>query len=195
MPIKAPGYRPKHSRVSRYSTTGRNVVAVLSLTAMVDMFTVLAIFLLQNYNPETNAVLDIPPEMTLPRAQMSRNLKPSHVVTITKDEIRFDEATVARTANVKVTEKWLVRPLFNSLRRAIDIAKKEKEKGFQKKLQKAVSEAKGRDTDSEDYRKVTVQADKDVSFRVIKKVMYTATEAGAGELNFAVLKKPTNPNQ
>jgi len=41
-----------------------------------------------------------------------------------------------------------------------------------------------------EWSKVTVQADKGVDFLTIKKVLFTATEAGAGEINFAVTKLP-----
>jgi biopolymer transport protein ExbD len=40
----------------------------------------------------------------------------------------------------------------------------------------------------EDFRRVTVQADKVIDAGTVKKVMYTLTEAGASEINFAVLR-------
>ena len=40
------------------------------------------------------------------------------------------------------------------------------------------------------WSKVTIQADKGIDFLTVKKVMYTVTEAGAGEINFAVTKLP-----
>jgi biopolymer transport protein ExbD len=36
--------------------------------------------------------------------------------------------------------------------------------------------------------KMTLQADKDIDFLSIKKVLYTLTEAGVQEINFAVIK-------
>ncbi|MEK7356260.1 MAG: adventurous gliding motility protein S, partial [Bdellovibrionota bacterium] len=56
MAIYAPGRRDRHNRPER--STSRSVMAHLSLTAMVDMFTVLAVFLLQNYQT-TGEVIDI----------------------------------------------------------------------------------------------------------------------------------------
>jgi biopolymer transport protein ExbD len=40
------------------------------------------------------------------------------------------------------------------------------------------------------FRRVTVQADKKIDFLTIKKIMYTVTEAGAEEINFAVMVIP-----
>ena len=49
MPIHPPGQRYRYNKhMMKGQGTKRDVAAVLQLTAMVDMFTVLAIFLLQN---------------------------------------------------------------------------------------------------------------------------------------------------
>ena len=50
MAIHRPGERFRYHNILSKRKGKRGVTAVLSLTAMVDMFTVLAIFLLQNYN-------------------------------------------------------------------------------------------------------------------------------------------------
>ena len=57
MAIHAPGRRARNNK--RAMGPKRNAVASLSLTALVDMFTVLTIFLLQNYN-STGEVIHIP---------------------------------------------------------------------------------------------------------------------------------------
>jgi biopolymer transport protein ExbD len=58
-------------------------------------------------------------------------------------------------------------------------------------LRNAVKEAKkmpkGQEID--EFRKITIQSDKDVDFLTVKKVMYSVTEAGMLEINFAVMKK------
>ena len=38
--------------------------------------------------------------------------------------------------------------------------------------------------------RVTIQADENAHFLQVKKVMYTLTEAGVKEMNFAVIKTP-----
>ena len=43
------------------------------------------------------------------------------------------------------------------------------------------------ETEINQFRRVTVQADKKIDFLTIKKIMYTVTEAGAEEINFAVI--------
>ena len=81
MPIHPPGERYRYSHHLKKKKTKREVAAVLQLTAMVDMFTVLVVFLLQNYNV-TGQVLYIPKEVVLPKAQQIKELQPAVVVTI-----------------------------------------------------------------------------------------------------------------
>ena len=88
MPIHPPGERFRYSRLLSKKKGKRSVVAILSLTAMVDMFTVLVVFLLQNYNA-TGQVIYIPKEVTLPKAERIKELKPAVVVTISTKEILF----------------------------------------------------------------------------------------------------------
>jgi biopolymer transport protein ExbD len=190
MPIHAPGYRPRYRRVFRKSGK-RRLMAELSLTAMVDMFTVLVIFLLQNYNI-TGAIIEIPSEVVLPPASQIKELKPSHVVILTPKSIIFNNKKIASTEEIRETEKWMIPKLFDTVKTAIDKKKIELQK-------KGVLEATKEELEAEKtgeaisrqrniFRKVTVEADKNVDFLTVKKVMYTITEAGGAEINFAVVR-------
>lgn len=81
MAIYKPGQRFRYHNLLSKKSKKRAVTVILSLTAMVDMFTVLVIFLLQNYNA-TGEILYLPKEVTLPKASTVVDLKPSVVVTI-----------------------------------------------------------------------------------------------------------------
>ncbi len=186
MPIYAPGKR--HRRHKKSLKTSRKVLAVLSLTAMVDMFTVLVVFLLQNYNV-TGQVIHIPKDVQLPKATTVKELKPAHIVSISDNFILVDDKKIARLVQLR-EEDWLIRPLHDYLKKAFEMDRAKASKGIQSKIRTAVMEAKrGAVSDEEEWRKVTVQADKKITFSVIKKVMYTLVEAGAGEVNFAVERR------
>lgn len=186
MPIYAPGRRDKHNRP--LSGKGkRSVVVMLSLTAMVDMFTVLVVFLLQNYQT-TGEVIEISDQVILPKASAVRELKPAFVVVVSKDGIMLDKDLVADFLQVKEQVDWKIESLFNRLTDRFREAQ-EKRAGLAG-LKQAIDETRpeamrGR---PEDDRRVTVQADKGVDFLTIKKVIWTLTEAGAVEINFAVIK-------
>lgn len=190
MAIHVPGYRPRNHRVVHHNGAKKNIVAVLSLTAMVDMFTVLTVFLLQNYNPETGAVLEMPQELVLPQASKHRELEPAHVVVISGKEISFEKQVIASTAAVRGSPELLIAGLHDRLKRSIEIKYREKTEGLGVKFQNAIDAAKSRKAvDDREYSKVTIQADKSVEFDVIKKIMHTVSEAGASEINFAILQK------
>lgn len=188
MPIHPPGERFRYSRLLSKKKGKRSVVAILSLTAMVDMFTVLVVFLLQNYNA-TGQVIYIPKEVTLPKAERIKELKPAVVVTISTKEILLDHTAMVSYEQLHTQQDWMIEPLRVALVAALQKAKQEYEINLQKKLQSAVESARGEsEKDQAPWNKVTVQADKGIDFLTVKKVMYTVTEAGAGEINFAVTK-------
>lgn len=156
---------------------------------MVDMFTILVVFLLQNYS-STGEILNIPKDVHLPKASSVKELKPAHVVTVTTDSIVLDNNTIADLAQVKAQKDWMIP----SLRESLVAALQQDEINYKKALSDRVKEAiplgvKKEVPAQESLKKITVQADKEMDFLTIKKVMFTVTEAGAEEINFAVMKK------
>lgn len=189
MPIHPPGQKFRRHRLLSRKGGKREVVAVLSLTAMVDMFTVLVIFLLQNYN-STGEVIFIPKEVVLPKASKIKELKPAVVVTISSKEILVEKTPVITFEALKAQDDWMIQPLAAKLTEAIQLAKQSFEKKLQNELKAVVDANKdGKSADMTPWNKVTIQADKGIDFLTVKKVMYTVTEAGAGEINFAVNKE------
>ena len=196
MAIYKPGQRFRYHRILGKRSGKRTVAALLSLTAMVDMFTVLAVFLLQNYRVEE---IQLKKSVPLPEATAIKKLRPAHVVVVTKDEIYLDDKVVAQFETVKEQEHWLIIPLQEGLQKAIEEKKLEMESGLKNALKSAMSDKSPEEMSEEEreeerskryaWGRVTMQADKDIDFLTIKKVMYTVTEAGASLLNFAVTPK------
>lgn len=192
MAIYRPGERHRYHNILSKRGGKRGVTAILSLTAMVDMFTVLVIFLLQNYNA-TGDILYIPKEVVLPKATSVKELKPSHVVTISNKEILLDKTPIATSEEIKgmPSEEWMIPKLKELLEKELQASKAEYENKLQNKIRNVVETARGTEgnEDPNAWSKVTIQADKGVDFLTVKKVLFTATEAGAGEINFAVNKQ------
>lgn len=186
MPIHVPGIR---NRRGQKGSGKRNVVMVLSLTAMVDLFTVLVVFLLQNYNT-TGAVIEIHDAVQLPEAMATKELKPSNVVVVSRKGIFLNQRKVEDFHKVKEQEDWMVESLRGSIQQMM--AKAEKEKGsIKNRLKTAVNQAKGieKKAEVEPHLRISIQADKKIDFLTIKKIMYTITEAGVIEINFAVIQE------
>lgn len=194
MAIHKPGQRHRYHRLLKRRGGKRAVTAILSLTAMVDMFTVLVIFLLQNYNT-TGEILYIPKEVTLPKAARVNELKPAVVVTVSSKEVLIDRTPVATFAEVQASTDWVIPNLRDQVRVLLEKAKSEQEAKLQNKIRNVVDKTVGNEeVDPNAWRKVTLQADKDMDYLTLKKVMYSIYEAGGGPINFAVAKEAENKN-
>lgn len=193
MAIFRPGERHRYHNILKKRKNKRGVTAVLSLTAMVDMFTVLVIFLLQNYSA-TGEILYIPKEVVLPKANRVNELKPSVVVTVSSKEVLIDRTPVATFAEVEQAADWVIPNLRDQVRVILEKVKAENEAKLQNKIRDAVDKTLGKDDelDANSWRKVTLQADKDIDYLTLKKIMYSIYEAGGGPINFAVAKKSEN---
>jgi len=183
MPIKEPGHR---DRRGRKGGNKRSAVAVLQVTAMVDMFTVLAVFLLQNFNT-TGHVIHIAKDVELPSAGTVRELKPSNVVIISPNDIKFNNEVVAEFTEVKEQEDWAIAELDEMIKKSIEEGEAEK-LSLANQIKSAVNSDEGVVDEIDSFRKMTIQADKEIDFLTVKKVMFTITNAGIYEINFAVLK-------
>lgn len=188
MAIHTPGYR-KHKK--SVVSGNRSAVATLSLTAMVDMFTVLVVFLLQNY-AVTGEFIQIDKSVDLPNAATVKQLKPSNVVVVSNEKISLNDELTIPYNEVKGQKDWMIQGLREKIEQIIEKGEKEK-KSIKNRIKQAVQNANDKnivkEEDVDAHRKITIQADKQIDFLTVKKVMYTATEAGMYEINFAVLKK------
>ncbi len=193
MAIYVPGRRDRRNRPNR--NTKRDTVVMLSLTAMVDMFTVLTIFLLQNFKVDA---IKLKQNVPLPEASAVKKLKPAHVVVVTQDKIFLDEKPIADFITVKEQQDWVVEALKEGLAQKIKETKEKAESTLKEQIKSSIgtsskmTQAEIEEEEKEkkkDWGRVTVQADKEIDFLTIKKILYTATEAGATLINFAVSQK------
>ena len=194
MAIFRPGQRYRNHNILKRRGGKRAVSAILSLTAMVDMFTVLVIFLLQNYN-STGEILYIPKEVVLPKANRVADLKPAVVVTVSGKEVLIDRLQVATFDEVKSSKDWTIPRLRDEVRILLEKAKAETDAKIKNKLKNVVDKTLGNEEiDPNAWRRVTLQADKGIDYLTLKKIMYSIYEAGGGPINFAVAKDVSKEN-
>jgi biopolymer transport protein ExbD len=119
-----------------------------------------------------------------------KELRPAHVVVVSKEHIMLDKETVATFAQVKEQQDWKIEPLAQRLQAVFKEAD-DKRAALMNQVRKAVEETRPDNVqkdDPMDDRRITVQADKTIDFLTVKKVMLTITDAGASEINFAVIR-------
>ena len=183
MPIYTPGIR-KGRGVQNFN---RDVIAVLQLTAMVDMFSVLVVFLLQNY-AVTDQILPISEQVNLPKAEEVKSLKPSYVVILSDGIVTLNESVLGPLSEGTSDKNWIYPPLKKKVEELLTVAKQGGSNFLLAQLRRAAKNLDNENTINQAPFRITIQADKNVSFLDIKKIMYTLTDAGIKEMNFAVVK-------
>ena len=144
----------------------------LNLTPMVDMFTRLVVFLLQNCSASGD-ILVMQKDMKLPEVDNSEVMDIGPVVTITKEKILLQGKPVAETPPLMVDGNQEITPLREGLAKIIELDERLRRKT--------------RDINTPFDGKLFIQADQKQEFKVMKKVIYSANAAGWFHLNFAVV--------
>jgi biopolymer transport protein ExbD len=150
----------------------------LNITALLDMFTIILIFLIINYSAvsyelKTSGLLDFPKSYS--------QKKPTAVLNIVVDKqnIIVDGLVVAKHKNGTVDNEiiddngYRIIPLYNALLRY-----SERTKYIASMNKKVQSEGK-----------IILQMDKDIPFYLLRQVMYTAGQAEYNDFKFIAIKK------
>lgn len=147
-----------------------NVIADLNVTPMVDMLTMLVIFLLLTFSA-SGEILTITKDIQLPKAFNAVELERAPIIAISKAKIAF-EGQFVMDANEITNERYVdfvLPPLKERLERNRD----------QWKLTHPDKSFDGQ---------VIIQSDNSVNFVVIKMIMMTCAQAEYSQMNFAVLR-------
>jgi len=156
--------------VSHHGLGGKkSTYAELNLTSMVDMLTILVVFLLQTF-AASGELLSVSKNITLPEAINYRDLEQAPIISVSRDAVTLNGEPKADSVELskESTIDWKIPQLHDDL---VIL------KNNFKLLHPNPEDWKGL---------VIVQADKQVDFKVIKKVMYTCAVAGYANVNFAV---------
>ena len=175
MPIVIPGKRlSARLRASKvFGKKGgfgkkKSAYASLQLTPMVDMFTIIVIYLLANFS-DNGDILFMTKEITLPDITSKISLKRAPVVSISANAVSVDGSKV-----VDVDE--LTRdPTLNVP--ALEEVMREKKRN----IEQSVTLLGGAQFEG----LVNFQVDHLVKFQVLKKVMFACNTAGFGAILFA----------
>ncbi len=177
MPIVQPGKRPakrfQRSRIlgGKMQRGRKNVNAELNVVPMVDMMTMLVIFLLQQYSA-VGEVLYMQKDIKLPDARHGQMIEMAPVVAISAQQIVVTGQKVADVGDLDRDSGYLNIPALEERLRD------------EKKRWDFIHQS---DPDKKWDGVVNIQADKKVPFRIVKRVMYSCGVAGYFNLNFAAL--------
>ncbi|HSI06073.1 MAG: ExbD/TolR family protein [Myxococcota bacterium] len=186
MPIIVPGRRigtafASHTVVARrLAKRRRSVYATLLLTSLVDMFVILVLYLIQQFNA-TGQILFIDPDIKLPKAQTASSLVGAPpVVTIGQSSITVQGKAVEDATILAKNGVWEAPKLEQALLELRTSAK-------------AVRDVSAAALAVPADETLVVQADLGVPYMLVKKVIFTAQKAGFTRVDFAVQQAARTP--
>ena len=167
------GYLPHTQAMNRRRRSGEEaVVARLQLTSLIDIFTVLLLFLLKSLVVGGSVVTPFP-GITLPPSSASESFKESPVLVVTTSQVVVDGAAACATDDVAQSTRLKIDPIEAALAelrlRSERLAEKSANRRFEGKL--------------------IIQADEAIPFHVLQKIMYTSQTVGFYDITLAVIQK------
>jgi len=178
MAIVTPGKRPcdriAQSKVfgKKFVRAKRGVYAALTLTSLVDVMTIIVIFLLMNFSAN-GEVLYMSKDIRLPDAYHGSQLERAPVISVSGEAVTFDGRMLLNTGDLEKGDALNVPELEDALR-------------DEKRRYETIHQ---NDPDHPFRGLVNVQADRRIPFRVIKRVMFACNQSGFANINFAALSR------
>lgn len=149
----------------------RSATTPLRMTSMMDILTVLLLFLLKSFVVEGEVITPVP-GVDLPESTSDTSPAESVVVAIFDDTIMLDGRVVSRVSAAVASSDLLIPALASGLSHNL-------EQGL------AIAERRG---DAGDFvPKVAIQGDQDISFEVLQRVMFTCNQSGYDDIALAVI--------
>lgn len=170
-PGKRPGKRLARSKVfgGKFSKGKHGTNIELNLTSMIDVFVLLVIFLIQQFSADGD-LLFMTDKIKMPEAANFEQIERAPVVQVSLEDISLEGARISEVSDIERDEYWNIPALEEKLR-------------DQKKAYEVI-----RAGDAADFKgDINIQADRKVPFKIIKRVMYSANQAGYFNINFAVM--------
>lgn len=136
------------------------------------MFTILLVFLLKSYSAE-GQIMSVAPDLRLPNSTAQKSPETTSIIAVTNEMILLDGNPIARVDEVmKDTKQLLIPGLLK------DLATK-------RKISEKIGEIH---SDIGFTGKISIQADKELPYLIIKKIMFTCGQVGFNDIMLAVNK-------
>jgi biopolymer transport protein ExbD len=164
-------YMDRAARMDRHHARHKKGSS-LNLVSLMDIFTILVFFLLVNSSDVE--VLPNAKDVQLPESIAEQKARETVVVLVTEEELLVQGRVVGHVADIMASDEMIIPGLRQALVAQTD----------------RVLRAQARD-DIEN-REVTIMGDKEIPYRLLKRVMATCTDADYGQLSLAVMQKTSD---
>lgn len=167
-------------RARRKARERAGEIKELNIVAMMDMMTIILVFLLKSYQASTLNV-NMSADLTIPASTTQLQPQENISITLSMSELAVNDRAVLplergvippKYKDGRKAEAFYVGPIYDALKKEVDkqkyIAQYNKNAPFS-----------GR---------INVVADKKITYRTLMEVLYTAGQAELGEYKFMVMK-------
>jgi biopolymer transport protein ExbD len=159
----------------------KNSEMKLNITSLLDMFTIMLLFLLVNFSSR-DELTNIHPDVDLPKSTAELDSIRAIDVILTKDRLLLDDKVVMKLYRGRFPKSALngdqIKPFYKAL---VDLKRKNSVQRLRKK--------KSNDPHEKKHDVILFQSDKHMAFNMIDKIMMTTAQAGFEKFKFAVLQK------
>ncbi len=150
----------------------------LMLTSLLDMFTIILIFLIVSFEAE-DYEFKLDPGLKLPESSANSVLKPAINLAITPDSLKIENEEIIKLDRGKFREQYYTK---GEIPEVVEHLRKAHEDVLAR-------EAAGLLADDEDAAIVLIQADKSLDYKTLYLVMRSASVAGFDKYRLAIMKK------
>ncbi len=131
------------------------------LTSLIDVMTILLVFLIQNFSVEGNLITPSN-DLTIPKSSIETRPEMMVSVQISEDMVMVDGIKLVNLADYMESEEYLIQPLYERM----------------VEERKLVLEPK-----------LMLEADRELPFNVIKRVAFTCSKAGFSDFSVLVYQE------
>jgi biopolymer transport protein ExbD len=142
------------------------------MTSMMDILTVLLLFLLKSFVVDGEVVTPVP-GVDLPKSTSEASPQSAVVIAIFKDNIMVDSELVASVSHEVAHSDLLIPALADRLKKA-------------RKHSLQIARQRGEKPDDFQGR-ISIQGDRAIQFEILQRVMYTCNASGYENISLAVL--------
>ena len=138
------------------------------MTSLIDILTLLLVFLIQSFNAEGTLVTQSP-DLELPVSSSNKSPAPSLTIEVTRTDVEAEGQKLAAIDSFKSSKDMLIGNVFKWLLReksvALDVS------------------------DTSSHKPIIIQCDKELEFNIVKRVLFTCSKAGYSDFSVLVVEE------
>ena len=163
---------PRSIRQARKNRSNGDVK--LNITSMMDMFTIILVFLIKNFSTE-GAIVTPADNLTLPKSSVKMRANQALGIKVSKNTIIVENVLVVSSEDflkIQNQKDFMIQQLHDVLVKYADESKK-------------MAEISGKEFSGE----ITIQGDVEIPYSILTRVMYTCGQAGYPKMNLFVYRQ------